>query len=236
MKNFVINKTVKIFSLNNSHKKIETFLDGYKNILVITNSKSYQKIKKIFYFRKSKKKIYFFIENSGEPSVENLDLSFQKIKKSNYDLIFVFGGGSIIDASKIISCSLKQKKPPSVIIKNKIQSSFLPIIAVPTVPGSSSEVNGSAVIKLGKTKVDINGIFPKIAILDANLIESLNKKILFGGLSDAFSHLCEHYFNSESYCDLVGQWTDGLFKGLIGVQKKLKKINLIWSYFRIFYL
>lgn len=223
MKNFEINKTIKIFSLINSQKKINFFCKEYRSILVVTNKKSVKKIQSKFFLNLKKKNFFFHIEDPGEPSSDKLDLSFHKLKKNSFDLVFAIGGGSIIDAAKILSCSLKQKKIPSTIIKKKKQSYYLPIITIPTVPGSSSEVNGSAVIKHGNIKIDVNGIFPKIAILDANLISNLEKKILFGGLSDAFSHLCEHYFNSKSHSDLVGEWTNGLFKGLISVHNKIKK-------------
>tara|TARA_Y100000294_G_scaffold172052_1_gene186283 strand:+ start:1167 stop:2261 length:1095 start_codon:yes stop_codon:yes gene_type:complete len=222
MHSFVFQKTIKVVFGRNSIKQIEKHSKtlGSKPLFVI-GDQSLKKNKKFTTIKKLIKKKFIHINIEKEPEINYLKKIIKNINKNKIDSIIAIGGGSVIDSAKIFSVCLKKKITPELINKKKID--FYPILTVPTIPGSSSELSGSAVVISKKTKYDVNGIFPKICILDSTLMDSLDRKKIFSGISDAFSHVSEHYFNSSNFSDLIGTWSEGFFKGLIEVSNKLKK-------------
>ena len=72
-------------------------------------------------------------------------------------------------------------------------------------------------------KEEVNGVFPKVSILDPSFFWPVSKSFIFAGISDAVVHVAEHYFNSKYFSNLLSCWAEGIFVGLLSVAEKFKK-------------
>ena len=142
------------------------------------------------------------------------DISFEKIKNINSkifnfkpDLIIAIGGGSIIDAAKIIWANYESPQfeeemifRPFSLPKLRSRSSF---VAIPTTVGSGSEVSSSAVVydpNSGSKKAIVTHCFlPDVVILDPNLALEVPLSIQIETVADALTHALEGYTSKISH-------------------------------------
>jgi alcohol dehydrogenase YqhD (iron-dependent ADH family) len=156
----------------------------------------------------------------GEPNMDMLSKGYEIGKSGKVDCVVSVGGGSVLDLSKAIALCLGSGIPPSEIFNTKIKRKPLPILTIPTIPGSSSEVNGGAVIEDDGGKKEIGGIFPVVAILDPEISCTVPASLMYAGVSDAMVHVAEHYFNSKDFSKLLCCWAEGMFNGLLCVAEE----------------
>ncbi len=124
-------------------------------------------------------------------------------KKENVNGILALGGGSVIDASKIIALQAVTDEDIWDLEINKKSASkakALPLGAIVTATGTGSEMNGGAVI----TNEDVNlksGLFaaaPRFAFLDYEYYKTVPRRQVLSGAFDTLSHAVETYFGSSS--------------------------------------
>lgn len=133
-----------------------------------------------------------------EPDMDMLAEPIIKVQQFKPDYIIGIGGGSVIDAAKVLWLFYelphydweKATKPYEV----EAFTGKASLIAVPTTSGTGSETTGCAVIKDHKKKkcmILSNEIIPKLAIMDFDLLVSLPpRNIAFSG-TDALAHALE---------------------------------------------
>ncbi|MFL2603728.1 MAG: iron-containing alcohol dehydrogenase [Flavobacteriaceae bacterium] len=150
------------------------------SILIVTGKKSFKDSDAEIFFNKisSKYNITLYSKTDKNPSFNEILRLLKKHEHSNFDLIVAYGGGSVIDFSKLVALF----KNNTSLFKNNFQNSAdlintIPIIAIPTTAGSGAESTKFAVIYREKTKFSIlnKRILPKYAILDPKTTFSLSK-------------------------------------------------------------
>jgi alcohol dehydrogenase class IV len=138
-------------------------------------------------------------------------------KAERCDAILAFGGGSVIDAAKVIGLAAANRKPP-----RELAGYFrglrgpVPIYAVPTTAGTGSEVSVAAVIsdpEAGrKLVVADTRIVPDMAALDPTLMVGLKPPSTAATGMDALTHAIEAF---------IGLWatpaTDRLALAAVGM-------------------
>ena len=114
------------------------------------------------------------------PSTLHVNEIYQGIdffKKIKPDTIIAVGGGSVIDAAKLINFFGTNGLDPRVYFKRnpKITLKKLPLIAIPTTAGSGSEATHFAVLFDLKTKYSVGHecILPDVSIVDPTFTRSL---------------------------------------------------------------
>ncbi len=164
-----------VFSLNKILKK-----ENSKRLLVITGKKSYQNSEAHNYFIKISTKYSVFLYHKLEINSCYSEISnfLKKNSKLNFDLIIAYGGGSVIDFSKLISIY----KNNIEIFKKEFQNTekikdIIPLTAIPTTAGSGAESTKFAVIYKKNIKYSIlhKKMLPKYIILDPKTTFSLSK-------------------------------------------------------------
>ena len=111
-------------------------------------------------------------------------------KETGCDFIVALGGGSVMDASKAIAAMALTKEP-------------MPIIAITTTAGTGSEVDQWGVVSNEETneKIGFGGydsLFPKIAIVDPELMKSMPPKFTAFQGFDALFHSVECYISNAA--------------------------------------
>ncbi|MFA4980225.1 MAG: iron-containing alcohol dehydrogenase [Sphingobacterium sp.] len=193
-----------------------------------------------------------FSELSGVPSNPTLNIVREGInlaKKNKIQTVISVGGGSAIDAAKAIAAgSLVDHDVWDFFNSDKRPKVALPIIAVPTVAASGSEINGGTVITNQDTKEKIGigspCLNPKVAILDPYLTLSLPMDYTIYGIVDMFSHVFEPYFNGEVISlEIQDNLAEALMLSIINISKQFlvdpqnveNRADLLWASTLSFY-
>jgi len=153
------------------------------------------------------------------PRCTTIDEAIEKFKAENCDHVIALGGGSVIDASKYIAATgfSGGKAWDYVVLGDRTPKEYTgayPIISIPTVSASGSECNAGGVITNPETKEKSFSRseyrFPKVAIVDPEILTSLPLSITKDSCVDIFSHLIEHYLSSHAESEFADRQTEGM--------------------------
>lgn len=118
------------------------------------------------------------------------------------DALLAFGGGSVMDAAKVIGLAASNRRPPRELVGYfKGLRAPPPLYAVPTTAGTGSEATVAAVISDPETHrklvVADTRLVPRMAALDPVLMTGLPAAITAATGMDALTHAVEAY---------IGEW------------------------------
>ncbi|AKO92893.1 iron-containing alcohol dehydrogenase [Priestia filamentosa] len=145
-----------------------------------------------------------------EPPFENLEQMMIQLEEKEYDLLIGVGGGSVLDATKVLSIMLtNQENVRDLVGIEKVQNAGIPTILVPTTAGTGSEVTYNAIFTDVRDKVK-KGIvspylLPKVAIVDPSLTLTVPPSVTAATGMDALVHAVESYTAIRA-----GELTDGI--------------------------
>ncbi|MDP8051438.1 iron-containing alcohol dehydrogenase [Pasteurella atlantica] len=170
-------------------------------------------------------KDYTLIEFSGvpaNPEYEILMEAVKTIKENQLDYILAVGGGSVIDGAKFISAATHYEGDAWDILAKKAEIKLaVPFSAVLTLPATGSEMNSGAVVSRRATKEKLSFgsplLFPQCSVLDPTVIQSLPKKQLVNGVTDAFTHVLEQYMTYPAGGLLQDRFAESILQTLIEV-------------------
>ena len=134
----------------------------------------------------------------SNPTVEHAAGVISLAKKEKPDVIIALGGGSAIDEAKFVGIAAGYNGDPWDFATGKAPiTTTLPVIAVVTIPATSSELNGTSVMSYEKIQRK-DGFAspvmrPKYAVLDPALTWSIPVKQTAYSAADIVSHLLESY-------------------------------------------
>lgn len=154
--------------------------------------------------------IYDTIE--ADPKEEIILNAVEIAQQENVDGIIGFGGGSSMDAAKIVAVLVNNNQSmPSIYGIGQITGDRLPLILIPTTAGTGSEVTPIAIVTTGETtKAGIVSakLLPDIALLDAELTTGLPAHITAATGIDAMVHAIEAYtskIKKNPYSDMLAK-------------------------------
>lgn len=164
-----------------------------KSILLVTGKKSYLKSDFLseLDLLKKKYKVQIWNYKKSYPDFNEIDL-YLKNNWMNFDLIISYGGGTVIDVSKLLSISNNFDFFSRVFNNDKIKDS-INHLCIPTTFGSGSESTSFAVLYKNKMKHSIQSPFitPDFIILNYKYTLNLNGKFSFCSILDSFCQSIE---------------------------------------------
>ena len=144
-----------------------------------------------------------FSDVKPNPVAANVEAGIAVLRAGQHDGVVAFGGGSALDAGKVIAFMAGQTRPMWDFEDvgdwwtRADPAGIFPIVAVPTTAGTGSEVGRAGVItdEFTHTKKVIFHplMMPKITICDPELTVGMPKMITVGTGMDAFAHCLEAY-------------------------------------------
>jgi len=207
--NFEFHEVTKIYFgksiLSESGRIIKTYAD---NVLIITGKGSMRKNGFLTILQDSldNEGVKFITVEGISPDPSSLEV--QKIadiyKDKNIKAIVGLGGGSAIDAAKAIGACIGDNIPIETFLADGVMpsSNALPIIAIPSTAGTSSELSKGAIITNSskKLKQGLRGInvFPKAAIIDPEITYSMPERVTALTGFDVFCHATETYISKKA--------------------------------------
>ena len=138
-----------------------------------------------------------FDQVENNPSVETVRRGGRLARAADCDYIIAIGGGSPLDAAKIIAVLAANDVDPLDLYTEGWSRRALPVAAIPTTAGTGSEVTQYAVLTIAdeETKKGLGGfdLFPRVAYLDPRYTRSQPLEVTVDTAVDALSHLIEGY-------------------------------------------
>lgn len=142
-------------------------------------------------------------EIKPEPTEENIEGVFHTFLKGEHDAIIGIGGGSVLDAAKILAVLKTNDQPISALVgTNLVEKRGVPTILIPTTSGTGSEVTPNAIVTFPEKELKIGMVsphlLPDLVILDPALTLNLPKSITAATGMDAFTHALESYISNKA--------------------------------------
>src|SRR5262245_3920307 len=144
-----------------------------------------------------------FSDVQSNPAAASVAAGLEALHRGRHDGVVAFGGGSSLDAGKVVAFMAGQRRPMWDFEDiddwwtRAEPSAILPIIAVPTTAGTGSEVGRAGVITDAAThrkKVIFHPLMmPKTAICDPELTLGMPPGTTAGTGMDALAHCLEAY-------------------------------------------
>jgi alcohol dehydrogenase class IV len=144
-----------------------------------------------------------FREVEPDPTDVAVRLGLNRLNEAHADVVVALGGGSVIDAAKMISVATSNDGPISSYMGyHQLRSAGLPLIAVPTTAGTGSEATRVAVItdteKNVKMMILDGYLVPSAALVDFELSMSMPATLTAHVGIDTLTHGIEAYVSSAA--------------------------------------
>jgi alcohol dehydrogenase len=133
---------------------------------------------------------------SPDPTVRVVEDGLSVLQSSHCDSVLAVGGGSSIDAAKVIALAATNKKTPQELIGIfKGSKRSLPLFVIPTTAGTGSEVSIGAVLSDNQSHQKGLVIDPKLvplaAALDPKIMQGMPAAVTADTGLDALTHALE---------------------------------------------
>lgn len=246
MNDFVFQNTTKIYFGTDQLKNLGNEVKQYgKRVLITYGGGS---IKKMGLFDKVVKELeaaglewFEFAGIEPNPRVESVNACAQRCRDLKIDVLLPVGGGSTIDATKVIAAAVYYEGDAwDLVIKKAPITHALPIVTILTLSATGTEMNNGGVI----SKLDTNekiGIGhplmqPKASFLDPSNTYSVNAFQTAAGTADMMSHMIEQYFTLESM-DMMDEISEAIMRTIVKYGPKAiehpndyeARENLMWA-------
>lgn len=173
-----------------------------------------------------------YAECSGiepNPRISSVRRGADIARKEGCDVVIALGGGSTMDASKVIAAAVYYNGDPWDMIFHgqpapHIPAEALPIITVPTLAATGSEMNMSAVITNEDSKeksfASAECLYPKVALVDPELTLTVPVDQTAYGVCDIITHVTEAYFNGVDGTPVQDRFAEGVILTAIEYGKR----------------
>ena len=176
------------------------------------------------------------------PRIESVRKGVELCRQENIDMVLAIGGGSTIDAAKVIAGGAKYDGDPwDLVLDGGKVKAALPIYSVLTLSATGSEMDEFAVISdLSKNEKwgTASELFkPRMSVLDPEYTFTVSRKQTAAGTADMMSHIFENYFTNVPRADVQARFCEGLLKtaiqyGPVALDKPDDydaRANLMWT-------
>ena len=226
MNSFVYNISTKVYFGPEEMIHLGEEIKNYGNKVLIIYS-SQRLIEKIgisdFIKEESKKYGFEVVEFSGiKPNPRHTDVqnAIDLCREKKCDVILAIGGGSTMDSAKAVASGFYIDAPIWDVVKGKYSvKKSLPIITIPTIAATGSEMNIGAVISNIETSEKISLRYstqrPKVSFLNPEYTMSVNQYQTACGSVDILCHVMETYFTQDDCMFMLDTFMEGLIQTVI---------------------
>lgn len=151
------------------------------------------------------------------PRVGSAREGIDKVKAEGIDVIVAIGGGSVIDASKLIAAGSRTESDPWEIVIGKAEvKDALPLATVLTLAATGSEMDKGSVITNPDTREKLGWgsphVLPKVSLLNPAYTATVSPYQTAAGTADIMSHTMENYFSLDDDAYLQDSLAEGILR------------------------
>ncbi len=180
--------------------------DGHKRVLIVTDAMLVKLgLLDAMQAELAKQGVEYVIFDGvqPDPTIEQIETGVKALEDNNCRAVLAVGGGSSIDAAKVIAARGTNKKPIAKMTGLfRVYRRILPLYAVPTTAGTGSEVTVAAVVsdpdQQRKLPIMDLKLMPDRAALDGDLMKGLPPAITAATGMDALTHAVEAYISRNA--------------------------------------
>ncbi len=137
------------------------------------------------------------------PTVEQVKEAMAIAQQERIDFIVAVGGGSVIDAAKIVSVSLPENLDPWAVMTRKTNpTQNIPLLTVLTIAATGSEMNNAAVVQNNEAGKKIGLvhplIYPQHSFLNPEFTLTVPPDQTAYGIVDMIAHALEAWFGTPA--------------------------------------
>jgi alcohol dehydrogenase YqhD (iron-dependent ADH family) len=153
------------------------------------------------------------------PKITSVKRGAQVARDENCEVVIALGGGSTMDAAKVMAAAVYYEGDPWDMIVHGQENLYvptraLPIVTVPTLAATGSEMNSGAVISNEETTlksfVVADCLYPRVALVDPELTVSVPQDQTAFGVCDLITHVTESYFNGIDGTPIQDRFAEGV--------------------------
>lgn len=194
--------------------------------------------------KKAKVKCYEFAGVEPNPRDITVDRAVKFIRKIKPSVLIAAGGGSVIDASKVMATLATNPQYKScwdfVLDPEHTKKPSLNVISIITLAATGSENNAGSVITNSQTEIKTgvdSKIKPIFCFEDPTYTQSAPWYQVCSGIFDIFSHLLEQYYDEGGVFEWSKQYIFANLKTLLNQAEILFKdhdnyearANILWT-------
>lgn len=246
MNNFVFQNSTKIY-FGNSLASLSTELAKYGTKVLLVYGKG--SIKKTGLYEEVvgeiKKAGLSGYELSGVPGNPTVDVVRQGVylcRRAGIDVILAVGGGSVMDTAKAIAGSVPYNADPWELITDKAQiDEALPLITIPTLAATGSEMNAGCVITNPETEEKLGWhtepLRPKVSFLLPRNTYTVSPYQTACAAADIFSHTMETYLAKDPVFQITIDFMESIMRCVLTntpiameyPDDEIARENLMWA-------
>lgn len=163
---------------------------------------------------------YFGI--SENPKMSEVVRGVALCKEKGVDVLIGFGGGSVMDATKLIAAGVLYEGDLWKMVYSRHDDTVniqppqnaLPVVMIPTVPATGSEMNPTAVVTndatMEKSYTWSVCMYPKVSIVDPELTCSLPPFVTACSAADTIAHVLEFHLTGFEDAPLNNRIQEGV--------------------------
>ncbi len=153
--------------------------------------------------KKSGCEVFEFSGIEADPTEDQISEGIAFAVNQHCDAIVGFGGGSSMDAAKLIAAGIAHGRSVSELAGTfKLKAKILPMYLIPTTAGTGSEATMAAVVTNPKKQMKYTVADPKLVplatALDAELMLNLPAEVTAATGIDALTHAIEAYISTRA--------------------------------------
>lgn len=139
----------------------------------------------------------------SEPTAENITELHRQTAGEKYDALIGFGGGSVMDATKLVSVlRTNPQRVEEMLGVNLVAKPGIPTVLIPTTAGTGSEATPNAIVTLPEQQLKIGVVsrylLPALVLIDPLVTVGLPPFVTaFTGM-DAFIHSFESFISTKA--------------------------------------
>ncbi|PNK60669.1 iron-containing alcohol dehydrogenase [Psychrobacter sp. FDAARGOS_221] len=179
--------------------------EGATNILIVTDAvlnKLGVPEKVTTYLEQKNISYHLFDGITPDPTFSVVEEGLSRSVENNCDAILALGGGSVIDASKIIAISQATGRKPKKLMGILKATECMPLYCIPTTAGTGSEATLGAVISDDKTHQKSLSIDPRMVPLasavDPSIMQGMPPRITADTGIDVLTHALEAWMSATA--------------------------------------
>lgn len=186
-----------------------------------------------------------YVEKTGispNPRIDEAEDGIHIARENKVEVILAIGGGSTIDAAKLIAAATLSDANPWAIVTKKVRvSKALPLAVVLTLSATGSEMDSNSVIQNQETEEkqgwESPAVYPRVTLENPATTTSVNAWHTAAGTADIMSHTIEQYFAPGDGALLTDTLAEGILEtclhyGPIAVKHPddlVARGNLMWA-------